>query len=304
MESYNKPYSQSKGYSSRGKGWYEKAIYVPEAKRKVAPRHREVALKGVPSSRSSSMPSTSSPYSQQLINRGKNTKKYHIKKTTSKHNLNVATLPVSDARSYTEQSFENYGKNLDTEIPDFDKNYLQMQRYCKNYAKDIPRRDMPVIDPNDMPEFDKKLEGGWIDIFRPYAFDHPSFPRSFKSKKAREGWVLLGQQDGHPTDDVIEAEIQRVPAKDLKPLQSEIYLNTLTTNINKFGKPQLGSPVVNTTIIASKDGYILDGHHRWGQVMLTNPDLKMKVLKVPLDTDTLIKVGRSYGAAIGNKPRT
>ena len=224
-------------------------------------------------------------------------------KTKKPHKYNVATVPLTTAHNYADHEFKNHHKNLDNELPDFDSNYLLMQKYCQQYAKNIPRDHMPVIEPSDMAEFDRKLEGGYIDIFSPYAMKHPKFPKTFKTDKAREGWVLLGQKDGNKTDDVIEAQVLRVSAKDLKPLQSQIWLDKLVKNTIKFGTPEKGSPVTNTTIIMSKEGYILDGHHRWGQVMLSDPDLKMKVLQVPLDIDTLLKVGRSYGAAVGNKPK-
>jgi len=237
----------------------------------------------------------------------KTTKKQQYKiNPTKKHNtknLNISNTPLPIAETYATNSFRNSGKNLDDEIPDFDRNYGLTQDYIQNYSKDIPRDRMPVIEPSDIQEFDHKLEGGYIDIFKPYAMSHPYFPKTFKSDKARKGWVLLGQKDGNPTDDVIEAQILRVPAKDLKPLQSQIWLDKICNNIKKHGKPRVGSPVVNTTIITSEEGYILDGHHRWGQVMVSNPNLKMKVLRVPLDIDTLLKVGKSYGEAVGNKPK-
>jgi hypothetical protein len=37
--------------------------------------------------------------------------------------------------------------------------------------------------------------------------------------------------------------------------------------------------------------------------MLTDPSLKMQSLHIPLDIETLLKMGRSYGAAIGNEPK-
>lgn len=232
-------------------------------------------------------------------------KHYNTSSTThkKKHNYNIETAKLPVARAYAERKFREHNRNLDNTLPDFDSNYLLTQKYCQEYAKNIPRDKMPVIEPSDMPEFDSKLEGGYIDIFKPYAMKHPHFPKTFKSQKAREGWVLLGQQDGNPTDDVIEAEILRVPAKDLKPLQSQIWLDKIIKDTLKFGKPHRGSTVTNTTIIMSKEGYILDGHHRWGQVMLADPNLKMKVLQVPMDIDTLLKVGKSYGEAVGNKPK-
>jgi len=43
IKSYNRPYSKSR---SKGKGWYEKSVYVSSIDRKVAPKHRKAALKG------------------------------------------------------------------------------------------------------------------------------------------------------------------------------------------------------------------------------------------------------------------
>lgn len=68
IRSYNKP--QSRGRSrSRGRGWYERQVYVPDAGKRVAPIHREVALKGH-HSRLGPAP-TNSRYSRQLMSRGR-----------------------------------------------------------------------------------------------------------------------------------------------------------------------------------------------------------------------------------------
>jgi len=50
IKSYNRPYSRSR---SRGRGWYEKSVYVSSINRKVAPKHRKAALKGSPGRRGS-----------------------------------------------------------------------------------------------------------------------------------------------------------------------------------------------------------------------------------------------------------
>jgi len=44
VKSYNRPYSRSR---SRGRGWHEGAIYLSSIDRKVAPKHRKAALKGL-----------------------------------------------------------------------------------------------------------------------------------------------------------------------------------------------------------------------------------------------------------------
>lgn len=213
--------------------------------------------------------------------------------------LNCATVPLDKARKYAEGEFSTAGKNLDKELPDFDKNYMKLQKACKK-AKDVPRGDMPVIEPEDMGEFERRLKDGKIDIFKPFAKGKLYVPKDM-SKSEGEEWVELGVKDGDPKDDIMPAKMTTIPGTKLYPTQSEIWLNKLIKNILKWGKPSASSPVVKTTIITSKEGYILDGHHRYGQVMLVDPKLKMRALWIPLSIEDLLKIGVSYGSAIGRK---
>jgi len=217
--------------------------------------------------------------------------------------LNIATLPLTKARAYAEAEFEKAGKDLNKEIPNFDKNYIELQKACKK-AIDIPRKEMPVIEPKDFPKFKDDLGKGQVDIFAPYAKGKLFTPKGLeKNKKAADEWIVLGFKDNHPTDDKIKAIITREAANKLLPSQSQIWLEKLVGNIIKFGLPITGSSVTEATVISSSDGYILDGHHRYGQAMLANPGVGMKTLVVPVDVKTLIKVGRSYGNALGNKQK-
>lgn len=217
------------------------------------------------------------------------------------YKLNCATLPLVDARQYAEKTFESYGMSLDEVLPNFDNNYKMLQAKCKK-ALDVPRIQMPVIEPTDMDEFDRKLKSGKLDIFPPYAKGRLLTPAQM-SKQEGDEWVELGVKDGHPTDDVVKSKWTSIPAKDLFPTQSQIWLEKVINNIAKFGKPSQSSSVVKTTIIVSKEGYILDGHHRFGQVMVTDPNLRMKALFIPLEIKMLLEIGRTYGLAIGNQPK-
>ena len=216
---------------------------------------------------------------------------------------NVADLSLDKARDYAESEFSNAGKTLNEVIPEFDKNYMKLQTAYKS-ALDIPRIDMPVIEPTDMKMFTKKLALGHIDIFKPYKIDNfiSRFPKALNKKNGKQ-WVKLGVQDGDPTDDVIKGKWTKFPAKNLKPTQSQIWLEKLVGNIIQFGVPEDGSPLTKASVIASQEGYILDGHHRYGQAMLANPPLKLSALYIPLDIKTLLAMGRSYGNAIGNKQK-
>lgn len=216
--------------------------------------------------------------------------------------LNIANLPLQKAREFTADLFAKQGKDLDKDLPDFDKNYMMLQKSLRK-AKNIPRIDMPVIEPRDMTQFEKDLKSGHLDIFKPYAKGKLHVPKNLAPGKGGEEWVRLGVIDGDPKDDVVAAKWTKMPAKNLLPTQSQIWLEKVAGNIAKFGIPKPGSPVTDQTIIVSKEGYILDGHHRFGQAMLGDPSLKLKALFIPIGIDLLVKIGRTYGNSIGNEQK-
>ncbi len=216
--------------------------------------------------------------------------------------LNIANVPVQKARQYSERVFEKAGKDLAAEIPDFDKNYALIQRSLKK-TKDIPRIQMPVIEPPDMKRFHQDLKKGRIDIFKPWFKSHFYAPTNLKPGKSGEEFLRLGIEDGDLNDDIIGARWTQIAANKLLPTQSQIWLEKVVGNIAKFGTPRPGSQVTQQTIIVSKEGYILDGHHRFGQAMLADPSIKLKALFIPLDIGTLVKIGRSYGNSIGNEQK-
>jgi hypothetical protein len=58
-------------------------------------------------------------------------------------------------------------------------------------------------------------------------------------------------------------------------------------------------------IIVSRDGYVLDGHHRWAAMLHDNPGNTMRVYKVDTDIKTLLKAaqnhkGVGYGQTFGS----
>jgi len=219
--------------------------------------------------------------------------------------LNVDNVPLDKARAYAEEQFKKAGKELDDVIPDFDSNYKKLQKRM-DFASliKIDRIDMPVIEPKDIKKFEDDIKAGKIDIFKPAAHGDIAFPKDLvTNREAAKDFLTLGLKDGNEKDDRIKAKMTTMAANKLKPIQDEIWLEKLVEMIAKFGPPLAGSPVASATIIVSKEGYILDGHHRFGQAMLANPTLKLKALVIPMDIDTLIKMGRSYGNAIGNKQK-
>lgn len=215
--------------------------------------------------------------------------------------LNVANTPMPKAYAFAKARFEQDGKDLDKMLPEFDRNYTALQKLLRA-APDIKRIDMPVIEPKDMAGFQQALASGNVDIVAPYARGKFEAPRDMTPAEGSK-WVTLGKEDGQEEDDVVKAEWGRTAASKLKPTQSEIWFDKIIEIYLKFGLPKGGSQATELTLITSKEGFIIDGHHRWAQVFFADPSMTMSTLRVPLNLDKLLAIGRAYGAAIGNKPK-
>lgn len=227
--------------------------------------------------------------------------------------LNVATTPVDEAYAYAKGEFEKRGKRMEDYIPHFYESYESLQESCKT-AIDVPRIEMPVIDPEQLNLFQKSLMAGQLDVNRPYAKGRTELysPKDlFGDTERAMQYLYLGLQDGIITDDVVEAQMVRNSVGLLRPTQSQIWLEKLIRNIIQFGNPQedgsgaynQDSIIVDKTLAISSDGYILDGHHRYGQIVLVNPGLRVRTLQINLPIRTLLKVATPYGNAIGNDQR-
>jgi len=93
-----------------------------------------------------------------------------------------------------------------------------------------------------------------------------------------------GRTDDDPADEALTTKEATVRAQSLKPTQAEIGLDQSLKDqmIDAYGNTQAalglsGEPIkLNakggaTPILVFNNKYILDGHHRWSQIMMTNP---------------------------------
>ena len=224
--------------------------------------------------------------------------------------LNVAITDVETAYEWTLEQFQLAGLTMTDYIPHFQENYLSLQEECR-LAIDIPRIDMPVIDPDELGDFQLKLKRGELDVFTPFAIGDELYSPEDLIKDTPDAlkFLQLGYEDGLIPDDMVDAKITKTAVGLMRPTQSQIWLDKLVNNIIQWGKPSpqgaydKDSTILTATIAISQEGYILDGHHRYGQVALVNPALKMQTLYIAVPIRVLIDIARPYGNAIGNEQR-
>ena len=217
--------------------------------------------------------------------------------------LEITRTSVKDAYDHADRVMKSYGREVDTEIPDFERNYRTAQKLASlGYTK---RKDMPVISGDDVQEFQRRLKSGHIDVTEPFKPSHASnpFPEGLSGSDAKE-WLQSGLEvyDGESKDDEVSLRMIKVKVSDLKPIQEQIYFDKSMANVAENGAEGTINFIENKTIlIASSDNYIIDGHHRFLSGVLVDPSLRTNVLRIDLPIKTLLPMAIAYGDAIGNK---
>lgn len=220
--------------------------------------------------------------------------------------LNCANTPVDKAVAYATEQCSADGKSMTQYFSDFKTNYRLLQEKC-GLALDLPRIEMPVIEPEQMDEFQESLSKGHIDVKEPVAKTPQSkskYPTDLGFDLRGRQWLYRGTRDGAIQDDILDAQMTEIAVADLKPSQSQIWLEKVVGMSLYFGPLKQSSEFLHEApIIVSSDGYILDGHHRFGAAMVSNPSLRLTALKVDMEIRELVKMARSYGNAIGNEQK-
>jgi hypothetical protein len=211
----------------------------------------------------------------------------------------LITTSLEDAKEYALSKLPT----LDEDIPNFDSNYVLAQKLA--YKGHTKRKDMPVITSKDVKKFQKRLMKGELDINAPYANEtevSDPFPEGLSGAKA-ERFIELGLKvyDGSKKDDITSVKSESIKARDLTPIQEQIYFDKGLGTIIKSGVDGAKKLITSKILIVSSDNRIIDGHHRFLSALLIDPDMKVNVIKIDLPLSKLLPLSLAYGDAIGNK---
>ena len=119
----------------------------------------------------------------------------------------------------------------------------------------------------------------YVAVLKKYAAD-PNF----------DALAVAGQTDGNPNDEQATVKPAVVKAASLTATQAEIgFGNSLADQVqNKYDATKTalglnGTPIVMSSksgpvpILVYNGKYVLDGHHRWSQIMMVNPTGEVKI---------------------------
>lgn len=137
-----------------------------------------------------------------------------------------------------------------------------------------------------------------------------------ESDKKRKRLIELlnkGKEDGSIVDDKIDVSEFYIKVKELQPTQSEIDLLKsigviLTSKAKEKGinvKESLTNTLIDgkakqfldNKILIANGKYIIDGHHRWSQVFILNPDAEIPVINFDFKTQKITDILKYFQIA-------
>lgn len=218
--------------------------------------------------------------------------------------IELAQTNVEKAFEYTTNLLGNKISNSEWKefLDTFKTNYTVAKTKTERTGT-TQRYDMPVVDTKQVKYLQKRLLSGHLDVIDHTTnreHDDDTF-KPFLSGDIATEWLERGIKDGVEKDDIINVVKETISVINLKPIQKQIYFDKSIGNILEYGIEDTKVFLKEEITIISKDGFIIDGHHRWLSAMLINPELEINVLKIDIHKDRLVKLLLAYGDAIGNE---
>lgn len=166
--------------------------------------------------------------------------------------------------SYQQSGYLNGFINTN-EAYEYAKNYLGMYikflpNFCSNFSQ-VQQKALKIFSRKEMPVLDNRR----IDLLKEFL-----------------------ENIGIPYTQ------EKVKCSSFKSIQKDLYLDKALSNILDIAFKKQNFSI----LICDKNGYLLDGNHRWFAYMLLNPEKKVKTLRIEFDYNTLVPILTRYSQVI------
>lgn len=146
--------------------------------------------------------------------------------------------------------------------------------------KGIERKDMPQLK-------GKPSDGSAASKIQPGADGEVSIEKQFVDSLKNQG---------------VKMTPKKIDAAQLKSTQNQLVGSKVVGMIGALEKDP-NHPEITAPIFVSKDGYVLDGHHRWAAVVglnfFTDKPVNMNVIEVDMGIDDLVKYTNEFADYMG-----
>ena len=158
----------------------------------------------------------------------------------------------------------------DTEFKDLSDKVRQAEAEAK---KDDKKLNLSAVIP------DKKKRDAWLDRAKGEAMVQAGAdPNATKT--------TMQQMIDHFKSNGVKTKNTKVPVGMLKATQSEILAPKTYSMADSYLKGKF--PNIGDSVVVSRDGHILDGHHRWAAMLTVDPSREMNVQVIDMDMDDLL----------------
>lgn len=83
----------------------------------------------------------------------------------------------------------------------------------------------------------------------------------------------------------IPVKVRHLPIRSLKPVQRHLNTEKVKT---------LMGQKINSPLLVSQEGYIIDGHHRWAAEAMKNKDGKVICVQFGCPIDKMVELGHDF----------
>lgn len=155
-------------------------------------------------------------------------------------------------------------------------------------GKPIPREQMPQL-------AGTPVKGSTVD-------DEKKFPKD-KAGEVNVGDAFVKEL----SDRGIKTHDEEVPAASLKASQSELKGSNVAFMMSPEGQKAVG--LQDNSIFVSKDGYVIDGHHRWAALVGLDSkdgklgDTKIKTRRIDMPIAEVLKAANEFTKKMGIAPK-
>ena len=104
--------------------------------------------------------------------------------------------------------------------------------------------------------------------------------------------TVLDEMISHLSENGIKTTKKKMPVGKMKATQSEIKAEKVFGMADAHLKGKFDG--IGDSVVVSKDGHILDGHHRWAALLTIDPGREMDVREIDMTMDELLKEAASY----------
>ena len=229
--------------------------------------------------------------------------------------IEVADTGLEQAKAYFQKRLG--GTPLEAVIETLAANYPRLAAKVAADQINIDRKDMPVIDRRHVAMLRHDLSHGRFSVHPPYDGDlvklvgdrkDPPVPEREQMAASPE-IAAAWEKSGHRHRDKVPASYKRIAARDLSPIQRQVYLDKILDRMLALAGKQPEHPkgalkdfLAGATLVTSAGHEIIDGDHRWGLAMLVEPNTELRCLAIDLPLTTLLKVSLAFTELIGNQP--